>query len=400
MSMVRLTATLASLMLPAVVVGAITVQPVQAQTYKVLYTFQGAASGDGSGPQAGLVRDSSGNLYGTTTLGGGLNRGTVFKVEISGHTSVLHYFRGRDGAEPLAGLIRDPAGNLYGTTWSGGASGFGTVFKVRKTGKGVVLYAFKGGATDGRGPLAGLVRDASGNLYGTTFGGGTSNLGVVFRLDPIRTETVRYSFLGGTDGWGPEAGLVRDSAGNLYGTTGGGGASGGYGTVFKLDPSGIETVLYAFAGGMDGINPQAGVVRDAWGNLYGTTSAGGDLTCNCGTVFKLDTAGTETVLYRFTGTDGSVPVAGVVRDAKGNLYGTTSRGGAFGYGTVFKLDKADALTVLHSFTRGADGATPNAGLVFDTAGNLYGTASQGGAVLARSCRGPIHGCGVVFEIIP
>ena len=393
----RPTRTVAFLILAVVVAGGVTTQPIQAQTYKVLYTFLGGTEPDGSTPVAGLVRTSSGALYGTTSLGGTRGGGTVFKLSATGQYSVLHNFRGgNDGKLVLAGLIRDNSGNLYGTTWFGGASGVGTVFTVSKTGKETVLHAFRGQPDDGSNLFAGLVRDSSGNLYGTSYAGGTDNLGVVFRLEPSGREKVLYSFPGGVNGWGTHAGLVRDASRNLYGTTNGGGAFG-YGTVFKLDPSNNETVLYPFTGGTDGGGPEAGLIKDAQGNLYGTTSGGGDPICKCGTVFELDNAGTETVLHGFTGTDGVNPVAGLVRDAEGNLYGTTSGGGVFGFGTVFKLDTAGDLIVLYSFTGGTDGSVPLGGVVLDAAGNVYGTASQGGN-RRGNCR--TSGCGVVFEIMP
>jgi uncharacterized repeat protein (TIGR03803 family) len=255
---------------------------------------------------------------------------------------VLHTFNGSptDRAIPgAAHLIGDSAGNLYGTTESGGASGAGVVFKLNKTGE-TVLYSFTGGA-DGWSPVAGLIRDSAGNLYGTTFGGGArfgeSGSGVVFKLDTTGTETVLYSFTGGADGGSPAAGLIRDSAGNLYGTTELGGVSGA-GVVFKLDTTGTETVLHSFTG-PGGENPYAGLIADSAGNLYGTTYGGG--ASGSGVVFKLDTTGTETVLYSFTGgADGGSPVAGLIRDSAGNLYGTTYEGGTSDAGVVFKLETA------------------------------------------------------------
>jgi uncharacterized repeat protein (TIGR03803 family) len=264
--------------------------------------------------------------------------GTVFKLDTTGRETVLHSFTGTpDGAIPRAALVRDAAGNLYGTTVFGGASiGYGTVFKLDTTGKETVLHSFT--ATDGSGPVAALVRDAAGNLYGTTAYGGASLSGTVFKLDTSGTETVLHSFTGRADGAIPYAALVRDHAGNLYGNTAYGGASG-YGTVFKLDTTGRETVLHSFTGASDGASPFDALVRDPAGNLYGTATFGGDPFCSsgCGTVFKLDTTGKETVLHSFTGrADGAIP-AGLVRDPAGNLYGTTYYGGAFGYGVVFKL---------------------------------------------------------------
>jgi uncharacterized repeat protein (TIGR03803 family) len=221
--------------------------------------------------------------------------------------NLLHSFTGgADGATPDAGLVLDAAGNLYGTTVAGGASNLGTVFKLDKTGKETLRYSFLGGA-DGATPYAGLILDGAGNLYGATEVGGASNSGTVFKLDTTGVETLLYSFTGGADGT-PDVGLVRDAAGNLYGTTFAGGAPS-FGTVFKLDTTGTETVLYSFTGGADGGSPFGGLVRDAAGNLYGTTIEGGvdrapceaDGYRGCGVVFKLDPTGTETVLYTFTG---------------------------------------------------------------------------------------------------
>jgi uncharacterized repeat protein (TIGR03803 family) len=231
-----------------------------------------------------------------------------------------------------------------------------------------VLYAFKG-QPDGAIPYAGLLMDAPGNLYGTTYAGGLEknhgklnciNCGTVFKLDSSGKETVLHRFAGGsTDGAYPVAGLVRDAAGNLYGTTTLGGRRG---TVFKLAKTGKNTVLYRFGSQQrDGTSPHGGLVRDpATGNFYGTTYDGG-ASCRCGTVFKLATTGKETVLHSFNRTDGDFPLAGLVRDAAGNLYGTTSQGG--GLGNVFELDTTGKLTVLYNFTGGADGARPYAGLM-------------------------------------
>ena len=289
--------------------------------------------------------------------------------------SLLYSFKGgTDGAAPVAGLLRDASGNLYGTTFFGGTSGKGTVFKLDTTGVESVLYSFTGGV-DGSGPRAGLIQDAAGNFYGTTYSGGASNLGTVFKLDTAGTETVLHSFTG-ADGAGPLAGLLLDTSGNLYGTTFSGGTSG-KGTLFKLDATGVETVLYSFTGGIDGGGPHGGLLRDAAGNLYGTTPSGG-LRGN-GTVFKLDTTGGETVLHNFSDQpDGQAPWAGLVGDAAGTLYGTTQFGGTDGIGTVFKLDKAGKGSVLHSFIR-PNGAQLMAGLILDPNGNLYGTAYAGGA---------------------
>lgn len=379
----------------------------QAQTYTVLHTFRGGK--DGSNPQAGLVGDATGNLYGTTYAGGTYGVGTVFKVSRTGKERSLYIFTaGADGSSPAAGLLRDPAGNLYGTTRQGGDFGYGAVFKVNPNGNQTVLHSFTG--VDGSYPYGGLVRDPVGNIYGTTFTGGASGFGTVFKLDTAGNETVLHSFTG-ADGMSPLGGLVRDPVGNLYGTTAAGGgdpmcaAGNGCGIVFKLDKTGKETVLHVF-NMADGSNPLGALIRDAAGNLYGTTANGGDLTCNagfgCGTVFKLDANGAETVIYTFTGgADGAAPFAGLARDPAGNLYGSTYFGGDLtcsppsGCGTIFKVDTIGAETVLHSFT-GLDGGHPYASVIRDPAGNLYGTTSRGGDL---RCNHP-NGCGVVFKITP
>ena len=267
-----------------------------------------------------------------------------------------------------------------------------------------VLHTF-GNINDGANPQAGLIRDPGGNFYGVTTAGGTHNLGTVFKLDSGGTETVLYSFSGGTDGRYPIGGLIRDGAGNLYGTTVGGAPGGpGFGTVFKLDSAGHETTLYTFTGGTDGASPSGTLLRDASGNLYGTTQNGG-INCGngCGTVFKVDPAGHETVLYSFTGgTDGSNPVVGVIRDAAGNFYGTASAGGDLsactipgvpsGCGVVFKLDGTGSFSVLYTFSGGADGGNPASPLLLDAAGNLYGTAARGGLTACQ------FGCGTLFKL--
>jgi uncharacterized repeat protein (TIGR03803 family) len=366
----------------------------RAQTYTVLYSFTGGADG-GGGVFAGLVRDGAGNLYGTTWGGGANHLGTVFKLDTTGKETVLYSFAGgSDGDNPHAGLVRDSAGNLYGTTVYGGtngcSSGCGIVFKLDKTNKKTLLHEFTG-ASDGEYPYAGLIRDSAGNLYGTTYAGGASGFGTVFKVDTTGKETILHSFTGGAaDGEYPFAGLVRDAAGNLYGTTQNGGAFN-YGTVFKLDATNKETLLYSFSGGVDGGYPYYGyLVRDSAGNLYGTTFEGGAF--NYGVVFKLDKTGKETVLYSFAGgtKDGEYPYGGVVRDPSGSLYGTTYLGGAFSEGTVFKVGTTGKETLLRSLAYSTDGGYPYDGLVRDSAGNLYGTTDAGGPA----------GAGTVFKLVP
>jgi uncharacterized repeat protein (TIGR03803 family) len=317
--------------------------------------------------------------------------------------TVLYTFTGgADGGQPVAGLILDNKGNLYGTTSEGGSGllgctvGCGTVFKVDTAGNETVLHSFGESITDGAYPQFGsLFRDGAGNLYGTTDFGGTYYSGTIFRLGATGKETV-FSFPGGAKGGFPYAGLVPDTAGNVYGTTyyrGTGCPPYGCGTVFKVNSAGKETVLYSFTGGADGGNPWDGVVRDSAGNLYGTTINGG--TSGFGTVFKVDTTGKKTVLHSFTELgDGGKPYAGLLRDSAGNLYGTTSAGGLSGVGTVFKLDSTGNETVLYSFcsqSQCEDGETPIAGLAMDSAGNLYGTTLLGGFYLYY---------GVVFKLDP
>jgi uncharacterized repeat protein (TIGR03803 family) len=258
-----------------------------------------------------------------------------------------------------------------------------------------VVHNFTGGS-DGGSPVDGLMMSAKGILFGTTTGGGAAGLGTVFKIGGHGTETVLHSFQGGSDGATPNGGVIDDASGTMFGTTTAGGASGA-GTVYSLRGT-TETVLYSFAGGTgDGSYPQAGLVMDASGNLYGTTSQGG--ASGNGTVFELVAptsktgAWTEKVLYSFgTGTDGTAPVGRVIFDAAGNLYGTTSTGGASGYGTVFQLQPGATWkeNILHSFQNEDDGYTPYAGLVADAAGNFYGAATAGG----------VNGGGTIFELSP
>ncbi|MGA9529574.1 MAG: choice-of-anchor tandem repeat GloVer-containing protein [Terriglobales bacterium] len=375
--------------------------------YEVLYSFcaaGGAKCTDGWQPEAGVIEDTAGNLYGTTYRGGANGDGTVFKVDSEGKETVLHSFcslaKCGDGSSPMGGVIHDDSWNLYGTAAYGGDENGGTLFKLDSAGKATVLYSFCSVAicADGENPEAGLIEDAAGNLYGTTSRGGAHSLGTVFKVDEAGKETVIYSFCAAAscaDGSTPMAGLVQDAEGNLYGTTQMGGANG-WGTVFKVDSAGRETVLYSFCPGKsctDGEAPAAGLIRDAADNLYGTTALGG---ANAhGTVFKVDGAGKETVIYSFAAasgwTDGANPYAGLMRDAAGNLYGTTYAGGANAGGTAFKVDSRGKETVLYSFCpRGncAGGDAPAAGLIEDAAGNLYGTTSAGDA----------NGGGTVFRI--
>jgi uncharacterized repeat protein (TIGR03803 family) len=393
--------------------------------YKTLHSF--ASCNRGCNPLGGLTFDQAGNLYGTTEYGGALSQGAVFKLtpnkDGSWSESILYSFTGgSDGGFPVAGLIFDQAGNLYGTAWWGGAYNGGVAFRLAPNLDGSwtesVLYGFTRGQ-DGGSPYAGLIFDAVGNLYGTTWVGGfgcNAGCGVVFELTPNSdgswTESVLHSFCSlknCADGGLPLAGLIFDQAGNLYGTTAWYGAYGG-GVVFRLtrnpDGSWTESVLHTFSRGSDGGNPYAGVILDQVGNLYGTTEYGGFIPnvggcteIGCGVVFRLTPNSNggwkEKVLHQFTdGRDGGNPVAGLIFDQAGNLYGTTeSGGGEFRYGVVFELAPNSnggwKERLLWAFEDNP-GALPDAGLVFDAAGNLYSTTIGDGTKTFGS----------VFEITP
>jgi uncharacterized repeat protein (TIGR03803 family) len=386
-----------------------------ARKYSSLYTFT-TGGGSGNQPDGALVFDPAGNLYGTTAFGGAYAYGTVFELSRNGRGGwkerVLHSFKndGADGINPYAGVIFDMAGNLYGTTYAGGnhngcTMGCGTVFKLTPNGDGSwsekILHSFGDDGKDGELAFAGLIFDSAGNLYGTTQFGGSYGHGAVFRLRPNPdgrwAESVIHSFYhDAKDGSNPAAALIFDPAGNLYGTTTDGGPNK-YGTVFRLaqneNGSWTESVLYSFSGGKDGNGPWGGVIFDAAGNLYGTTLGGGNC---CGVVFELtpDSNGgwTENVIHSFyrNVTDGSSPFATLTLDAEGNVYGTTYTG-AKSWGAVFELTHSAQggwrETLLHSFLD-HPGANPFCGLIFDGHGRLYGTSA--GANLPGS----------VFEITP
>jgi uncharacterized repeat protein (TIGR03803 family) len=364
-----------------------------AQTFSLLHQFRSGPGG--LNPEAGVILDAKGNLYGTTLNDGAFASGTVFVISPTGRERVLHSFTGAngDGAFPFYGsLVRDSLGNVYGTTEGGGIYsqsclfGCGIVFRLDPLGNETILYSFTGNPDDAT-PFFGVVRDSTGNLYGTTQFGGLNGAGTIFKIDPTGKETILYNFATG-GAYFPEGSLLLDGKGNLYGTTSFGGNNFA-GEVFKVTPSGAETTLYSFTGGADGGDPQAGLIKDSAGNLYGTTTSGG--TSGLGTVFKLAPNGQETVLYSFAGgSDGANPAdASLVRDSAGNLYATTPSGGDSNFGVVFKVDPSGMETVLHSFS-GTDGKIPYGTLALDRSGNLYGTTYEGGA----------NGGGVVFKIAP
>ena len=363
-----------------------------AQTEKVLYSFS-AVNGLAPYPYTGVIR-AGGNLYGTTYSGGAYGKGSIYKLNAKGVATTLYSFTGgADGRNPYGALLRDSNGNLYGTTTYGGANDFGTVYELTSTGIQTVLHSFANDGVDGALPWSTLIRDKQGNLYGTTVYGGPYRGGTIFKLTPTGTESILYSFGAYSgDGLYPNAQLVRDGKGNLYGTTYNGGAHS-LGTVFKLDMNGAETILHDFVkDGVDGYQPFAGVIRDSSGNLYGTTINGGQF--GDGTVFRITPQGVETILLAFQGWDGGHPYAPLVRDAAGNLYGTAGGGGLNGqngFGTVFRIAANGVETVLYTFTGQEDGGWPYAAaLVRDGKGNLYGTTTYGGASLN----------GTVYKVTP
>jgi uncharacterized repeat protein (TIGR03803 family) len=384
-------------------------RPAQAQTETVLYNFcSQPGCTDGGAPQAGLISDGAGNLYGTTGQVGSSD-GVVFELSPNGsggwNYSTLYSFCSEpncaDGRWPYSHVILDGSGNLYGITYYGGAYGGGVVFELSPGGGGwteTVLHSF-GNGNDGYYPASGLIMDGSGNLYGTTLVGGPSGYGIVYELSPsegVWTEQVLYS-PGSTSGYGINEGLAMDAAGHIFGAT--------FTTAFELSPNGQggwnPTVIHTFAGGpKDGADPGTPVLDKA-GNVYGTTGYGG--TKNYGTVWKLTpvTKGkkkgtwTEKILYSFKGKkDGIGPYSNdgaLVFDEAGNIYGTTQGGGGHNDGTVFELAVSGTSykeKVLWSFN-GTDGTQPRCSLILDT-GNLYGTTDEGGS----------NGDGVVFEVTP
>ncbi len=364
----------------------------QAQTSSIIYSFTGGS--DGAWPATGFVADNLGNLYGTASSGGSAQYGTVFKITSSGGMVPLYSFKGgTDGATPLAGLYHASNGYLYGTTSAGGATGNGTVFEVTPKGVEKVLYSFKGGA-DGANPQSALTVDKAGNLYGTTFSGGTSGNGTVFKVTRKGKETVLHSF--GSLGINPIAGVTFDKSGNLWGTTSAGGADGN-GTVFELAASSgwEEKTVHDFALGTDGGVPYAGLVFDGSGNIYGATTEGGDSGQNGGgTVFELSPNGTSwtfNTLYGLSGWGISGSYRNVLLDASGDVYATTHCDGSYGSGTVYKLSKSGRswnYTELYTFTGSTDGYYSFSNLVADKSGNLYGTTRYGGA----------DNYGVVFKV--
>lgn len=367
-----------------------------AQSLKVLHAF--TSSPDGASPYAGLIRDKHGNFYGTTYLGGSGapfgGAGTVFKIDSKGKETVLYSFCPSepctDGSNPTGALVLDSAGNLYGTTTSGGGSSeAGTVFEISGAGQETVLYSFKGLAQgDGSTPGYGSLWLDSQGLYGTTPYGGMScsysngGCGTIWRLDLNGNETVLHRF-SGADGAIPLAGVIRDAAGSIYGTTSTGGASG-CGLAFQYAPGPNHvTVLHDFGGctgNGDGYFPTSGLVMKGK-DLYGTTNAGGANAC--GIVYKVTVGSGETIVHNFaSGSDGCEPTYGslVFDGTRTVLYGTTIAGGAFGDGIVYKVGvDGSNEQVLYTFTGGSDGGQPYGTLVRAGLHHLYGTTNSFGA---------------------
>jgi uncharacterized repeat protein (TIGR03803 family) len=360
----------------------------QSQTFKTLYKFNGGRNA--RNPMTDVIVDSQGVLYGSAE-GGALTggQGTLYSFDVK--ESVIHRFKGKDGSSPSSPLLSDGAGGWFGTTQQGGGKRFGAIYHLSNGGIVTVLHAFDGQNGTGGSPAGSLALDSLGNLYGVT----TQRGDFVWRLDTQGNFSQFSDFV-------PAPGLLIDEArGFLYG----GGWNNGSGFIYKLDLQGNKTVLYNFRGGLDGSDPIGALVQDASGNLYGVTSRGGDPVCQCGTIFKVDQKGQETVLHRFKGgPDGALPPDGLVMDATGNLYGTTASGGPGEgiYGTVFKYDMSTRHhSILHAFKGKSDGACPRSGLAIDSQGSLYGTTAYGGNLNKCSGNGcGLGGCGVLFKITP
>lgn len=358
----------------------------QTFSYSTIHSF-GAPPRMGTLPVSRLLPDNKGHMYGTTAQGGAYGQwgGVIYEINTAGTERAIYSFtRGADGGDPLPGLMSDSDGNLYGVTLEGGdltckpPNGCGTIFKLDAARKLSVLHAFTEQDQVGFNWPSSLVRDDLGNFYGSLGQGGTSGWGTIFKLDALGNLTILYAFAGGVDGASP-GNLILDKAGNLYGASMTGG-SYGYGHVFKIDSAGNKTVLYNFTGGSDGVSPVSALTRDRAGNLYGATYGGGD-PYHAATVFKINLQ-SHAFTSLATITDGDTPDAGLVIDSSGNIYGSCVDGG------VFMIDTNGVYTNLHQFGVGSDGNSPMAGPIMDRAGNLYGTTTSGGA----------YGAGTVYKL--
>jgi uncharacterized repeat protein (TIGR03803 family) len=419
-------ARLAALAVVSILLGSITAH---AQTFTVLHEFTGGT--DGSNPYSSLAMDRSGNLYGVAPFGGqqscetqnGIGCGTAFKLSHRGggwtFATLYEFTAGAGGSVPIGTPFIASDGTIYGTTDGGGnlncrdlfADGCGTVFHLRPQPTfcpslscpwtNTKLYTFTGGS-DGNDPYTGVVLDGAGNIYGTAYSGGSSQLGVAYELSPSGsgwTQSTIHTFIGGNDGANPASSPALNG-GDLYGTTSAGGGCGGIGcgTVFQLTPAGSEwneNILYNFSGSFG--TPLGGLIFDTQGNLYGSASIPNS-------VFELSPSNgswSATLLYSNESLELQSFRSSLARDAAGNLYGTSEFGGqsecsGYGCGFVYKLTPSSGgwtFTQLYSFTGGSDGSLPIGGVVLDSSGNLYGTTFSGGS---HSCGS--MGCGVVWEI--
>lgn len=351
-------------------------------TFSVVQAFDNASI-QGGNLVAELLLDQAGNLYGTACQGGANGGGTVFKISSSGLFSVIYALGASpaiEGSCPRAGLGMDASGNLYGTANNGGAGNMGTLFKIDTSGQFTLLHAFDAFGGDGQDPQGTPFVDSAGNVYGATYYDNILHNGTIYKVDPAGQYSLFYTFPSGSgEANNPKGGgLLMDAAGNLWGTAYWGGANA-QGAVFKIDRAGTVQTVYSFGSiPNDGANPQGGLALDSAGNFYGITYDGG--LNGAGTVFKLSPAGVATVIHHFDNSANAPrqPQAGVVVDSAGNVYGTTGLGGNNDTGTLFKLSASGVFSVLHSFVSASDGDSPQAGLVVDRMGNLYGTTSGGG----------------------
>ncbi len=370
-----------------------------AQTLETICVFQGGEAGQWP---TEIAQGPTGPIYGTSEAGGKENDGTLFEVTSKGEEIVLHSFNGEDGDTPYE-ITASKSGYLYGITVYGHT--YGTVFRS-KARRLTVLYNFTG-PPDGAFPYGRLLADQKGILYGTTGQGGTGTCaggcGTVFSIDSTGHEATLYNFTG-PDGAYPTAGLIADRKGNFYGTTGGGGSnyscSGGCGTVFELDARKRLKVLHNFNGGNDGNTPFAELYRDSAGNLFGTTLGGGPL--NNGVIFEVTSSGRYRVLHKFKGIpDGAVGAGPLSSAPDGSLYGVTDNGGAEcteqsdGCGTIYRIDSSGKYSVVHRFNGVTDGAGPQGALVIDTKGRIYGVTTEGPW---DGCEESHSGCGTIWKL--
>jgi uncharacterized repeat protein (TIGR03803 family) len=384
---------------------------VEAQTFTTLANFSG---GNGTAPHSGsLVQATNGNYYGTTYQGGKNNAGVVFKVTPAGKLSDIYSFCSQpnctDGENPWSALVLGTDGNFYGTTNIGGAYGSGTIFRMTLGGKLTTLYSFcpAGGAcNDGQYPV-GLVQASNGNFYGTTADSGPNQqTGTIFEITPARKFKLLYSFCSKSncaDGGYPLSGPMQSSNGNLYGTTGLGGAHGA-GVVYEITTSGLFKTLYSFcaqANCADGSSPFGGLIQGSNGNLYGTTEYGG--ANGYGVVFEITSTNQLIILHSFDETDGAYPVSGLVQASDGNFYGTTDAGGAAdGAGTIYEITAAGVFSSLYSFCipAGCTGYYPGYTLAQATNGALIGATTNSPNLYTGSVFSYSNGLGPLVETAP